>query len=129
MPEMSPATIVLLLIILVICVFSGRKMYRQWTGKSNCCGGGGDAKRAPKRVKVLDTDESHYAHSKDVLIGGMMCEECEKHVANAVNAIPGTWARVDWATQTAHILSKEPIDDEKLKAAVEEAGYYIVKPR
>ena len=55
----------------------------------------------------------------------MTCDHCVKNVENALNAIEGTWAKVDLESGTAHVLSKQPIDNEQLKKAVTDAGYYI----
>lgn len=122
--EMTPATAVILAVILVLAVFSARRMYRSFSGKGGCHGGGCDAPAGAKRVKVADTDESHYPYSEDIAVGGMTCERCAKNVENALNAVEGTWARVDLPSGTAHVLSKQPIDADALRKAVTDAGYY-----
>ena len=94
-------------------------------GGCNCgCGGSGHAKT--RAVKVADTDESHYPYATDLAIGGMSCDGCAKNVANALNALDGTWARVDLGTRTAHVLTKRPADPAALEAAVRNAGYFVV---
>lgn len=55
----------------------------------------------------------------------MSCEGCARNVENALNALEGTWARVDLGRNTAHILSKTPIDREACAQAVRDAGYSV----
>ncbi|WP_281654509.1 heavy-metal-associated domain-containing protein [Eggerthella sinensis] len=121
---MNAPTFVILAIILVLCVFSARRMYRSFTGKGDCCGGGGGAPKV-KRAKVSDTDEAHYPYRAEVKVGGMTCARCASTVENALNGVEGTWARVDLDAGTARILSKSPIDDDAIADAVTAAGYYL----
>lgn len=125
---MNVSTIVVLIIIAVIFVFALRKAYRTWTGKSSCCEGDSGIK-TPKKVKVADTEEANYPYSADLKIGGMTCEKCVQHVQNALNSIDGTWARVDLDSKSAHVLSKNPIDEAAYEQAVSAAGYYIARQR
>lgn len=118
---MSASTAILLLVILVLCVFAGRKMIAAFTGKGGCHGGGGSA---TKHVKVADTNESHYPYSQDIQVGGMTCDSCARNVENALNSLEGTWASVDLASGTAHVLSKAPLDPVAIRDAVVGAGYY-----
>ena len=76
-------------------------------------------------VTVEDTDEANYPFSLDVTVKGMTCEKCVGRVQNALNAQPGTWARVDLGSGMAHILAKSPIDRDAVERAVEDAGYYV----
>lgn len=122
---MNASTAILLIIILVAAFFAARHMIRSFSGDGSCHGGGSGKKA--KAVEVEDTDESHYPYSEDLQIGGMSCENCVVAVEGAINSIDGMWGRVDLETKTAHILSKNPIDDEAVNTAVREAGYYLVQ--
>ena len=62
--------------------------------------------------------------AKKVLIDGMMCQNCVKHVSNALNGLPGVTAQVDLDTKTATVTGE--VTDEAIKAAVTEAGYEVV---
>ena len=125
---MNASTIIVLVVILVLVVFAGRHAIRTFFGKDDCCGGGSCEmpKKKVRKVKVEDTDESHYPHRTMLSIGGMSCEGCVENVQNALNAVPGTWARVDLVSRTAEVLSKEPIDEARLESAVEGAGYRVI---
>lgn len=61
--------------------------------------------------------------AKKVTIEGMMCQNCVKHVSNALNALPGVTAEVDLDSKTATVTGD--VTDEAIKAAVTEAGYEV----
>ncbi len=81
-----------------------------------------------KRAIVADIDVSHYPYQANFLIGGMSCEGCAQNVANALNAVEGTWATVDLGSRIATVRSKTPIDQGALSDAVRKAGYKILQP-
>lgn len=121
---MNASTALVLILILVIAVFACRRMFRVFFGTSDCCGSGG---AKAKRVRVADTDEAHYPYVEDVQVGGMTCPACASAVENALNALGGTWARVDADAGSAHVLSKRPLDADEIRGAVADAGYYVVR--
>ena len=121
---MSVSTVIILVVIILLCIPAARHMVHAFSGDGSCHGGGGGKKA--KRVEVEDTDESHYPYVEDRQIGGMSCENCVTAVEGAINSLDGMWARVDLDSKNAHILSKQPIDEEALNSAVREAGYYLV---
>ena len=128
MGDMNVASIVLLAVIIVGMVFAGRRMYRVFSLKDDCCGGGSnDSSKAFPAVKVADTDEANYPHELTVKVGGMTCDKCVERVQNAVNSLPDTWARVDLGTRQAHILAKAPIDADAVEKVIEQAGYYVAR--
>lgn len=61
---------------------------------------------------------------KKIMIEGMMCQNCVKHVRNALNGLPGETANVDLEGKCATVSG--PATDEELKKAVEDAGYQVV---
>ena len=126
---MSAGAWVVLAIVLAIAVVAGRHAFRTFSGKDSCCGGGGSCdmpKKKVKKVKVTDTDPANYPHRTVLSIGGMSCDGCRENVENALNGVPGIWAKVDLASRTAEVLSKQPIDEPALEAAVDAAGYRVV---
>lgn len=63
---------------------------------------------------------------KKVFVEGMSCGHCVKHVTNALNELDGiTRVAVDLASKTATI--EGTASDEAIKAAIEDAGYEVVK--
>ena len=124
---MNAPTVIITIVIAILMVFAVRHAYRVFSLKDDCCGGGPKTPKAKKvaAVTVEDTDEANYPYSIDVKVKGMTCDKCVEHVQNALNAQPGTWAKVDLASGAAHILAKSPIDRDAVERAVEDAGYYV----
>ena len=124
---MNAPTIIIVVVIAILMVFAIRHAYRVFSLKDDCCGGGPKDPKAKKiaTVVVKDTDEANYPYLLDVKVKGMTCGQCVERVQNALNAQPGTWATVDLASGTAHILAKSAIDRDAIERAVEDAGYYV----
>ena len=59
-------------------------------------------------------------------IEGMMCQNCQKHVHKALNAIEGVQAEVSLEEKKAVCTVSDSVEVETLKAAVEEEGYKVV---
>ena len=61
---------------------------------------------------------------KTILVDGMMCAHCVKHVKDALEAIAGVkGAEVSLENKTAVVELIGEVGDEALLAAVTEAGY------
>ncbi|WP_448618390.1 heavy-metal-associated domain-containing protein [Geodermatophilus sp. URMC 65] len=57
---------------------------------------------------------------------GMTCGHCVDAVTEEVSAVPGVTAvDVDLASGGLTVRSTEPVDDDAVRAAVEEAGYQV----
>jgi copper chaperone len=57
---------------------------------------------------------------------GMTCGHCVNAVTEEVSAVPGiTAVDVDLASGGLTVSSTEPVDDDAVRAAVEEAGYQV----
>lgn len=65
-------------------------------------------------------------------VAGMTCQNCVNHVTEELNEIPGI-AKIDielgedGANSTVRIMSEDRIDDDALEAAIDEAGYEVVR--
>jgi copper chaperone CopZ len=58
---------------------------------------------------------------------GMSCGHCESAVTKEVSALPGvTDTRADAQTGLLTVASEQPLDDEAVRTAVDEAGYELV---
>ena len=65
---------------------------------------------------------------KELMIEGMMCQNCVKHVTHALDGIPGTsHVQVSLEDKKATVEVPESVTDETLKAAVTEAGYEVTE--
>ena len=61
-----------------------------------------------------------------VKVEGLKCPNCEKHANEAVKeAFPVKKVTSSYADKETVIISKEDLDDEKLIAVIEEAGYQV----
>ena len=57
---------------------------------------------------------------------GMTCGHCVNAVTEEVSAVPGvTTVDVDLASGGLTVTRTEPVDDDAVRAAVEEAGYSV----
>jgi len=60
-------------------------------------------------------------------VSGMSCGHCEKSVSQELNALPGvTGVSADAKAGTVTVSSEAPLDDDAVRAAVDEAGYALV---
>lgn len=62
---------------------------------------------------------------KEIIIEGMMCQMCKKHVEEALASLPDTSVVVNLEKNNAIVETVQ--DDHILKAAVEKAGYKVVE--
>lgn len=59
-------------------------------------------------------------------VTGMTCNHCVASVTEEVQEIPGVEnVAVDLPTGAVTVTSTDPIDDDAVRAAVEEAGYQV----
>ncbi|MFI2210982.1 heavy-metal-associated domain-containing protein [Streptomyces sp. NPDC020141] len=87
---------------------------------SSCCGGsscGTDAAEEPAGQGVTTVYD----------VSGMTCGHCEGAISAEVSAIPGvTSVTAVASTGKVTVVSAAPLDDEAVRAAVDEAGYDLV---
>ncbi|MBI5637202.1 MAG: cation transporter [Nitrospinae bacterium] len=63
---------------------------------------------------------------KVLSIEGMTCNNCKKHVTEALREVAGVKsATVDLAKKNAVVEGDTPVSDDALKSAVSEAGYTV----
>ncbi|MEH6781267.1 MAG: cation transporter [Rhodoglobus sp.] len=71
------------------------------------------------------------SHTADYLVEGMTCNHCVSSVTEELTEVAGvTEVTVDLASglpSTVSITSDAPLDDATVGAAIEEAGYTLVK--
>lgn len=64
---------------------------------------------------------------KTMMIEGMMCQNCVKHVFNALSKVEGVDSvEVDLDGKKAEVVLKDEVSDDVLKEAVTEAGYEVL---
>jgi Cu+-exporting ATPase len=84
-------------------------------------------KVSKRRNDLPVTYKKENSMTKTLKIEGMTCNHCSMRVEKALNAIPGVQAKVDLASNTATVTAAEGVSDAKLDAAVEDAGYKVVR--
>jgi len=63
-----------------------------------------------------------------LFVQGMMCENCERHVSDALRALaPGASAHADFRAGTVAFSAPAPVKEKKIRRAVTAAGYVLTK--
>ena len=70
---------------------------------------------------------------KDYLVSGMTCDHCVSAVRDEISQLPGV-ERVEvdlvpGAVSTVKVSSDQPLPEQSVRAAVDEAGYELVAVR
>lgn len=64
--------------------------------------------------------------TKKIFIEGMSCQHCVKHVKDALEKLDGIKsAKVSLEDKWAEIELSHDVDNEKIKEAIEDAGYEV----
>lgn len=64
---------------------------------------------------------------KKILISGMSCQHCVKHVTTALEELSGvSKVEVDLAGNSAVIEASDDLTDDAIKAAIDDAGYEVI---
>ena len=80
-----------------------------------------------RRIKSIN-EIGEKKMKKVIIIEGMMCKHCQKHVEDALNSIVGMDnVVVDLISKSATVDCSESITNEMLEKAVVEAGYIVVE--
>ena len=117
-------TLVICLILAVIVAFALNSVRRRIRYGSSCCG---THDPLPKKIRVSDKDASHYPYSYRLIVDGMHCSNCVRHVENALNAKDGVWATVNLADKSVLLRSKAPLDEKDISRTVAGEGYTVLE--
>ena len=112
---------VIIVLILVAAVGYGIYSFIHHLRHGGGCCGEHDA--PAKKVRAADTNKSHYPHRLVMGVDGMTCQNCQRHVENALNVLPGTWAAADLAARSVTVLTKDEADEDAIRQAIRDAGY------
>ena len=97
---------VIIVLILVVAVVYGIYNYVHHLNHGGGCCGEHDA--PARKVKAADTNKSHYLHRLVMGVDGMTCQNCQRHVENALNAMTDTLAEADGLDQGRRRRRRHP---------------------
>lgn len=112
---------VIIVLILVVAVAYGIYNYVHHLNHGGGCCGEHDA--PARKVKAADTNKSHYLHRLVMGVDGMTCQNCQRHVENALNALTDTLAEADLSAQKVTVWTKADADEDAIRQAIRDAGY------
>ena len=112
---------VIIVLILVVAVAYGIYNYVHHLNHGGGCCGEHDA--PAKKVRAADTNKSHYSHRLVMGVDGMTCQNCQRHVENALNAMTDTLAEADLSAQKVTVWTKADADEDAIRQAIRDAGY------
>ncbi|MEU1273236.1 heavy-metal-associated domain-containing protein [Streptomyces sp. NPDC005799] len=92
------------------------------TNTSSCCGTGSCGSGTATDVQIHGTDVTTVYK-----VSGMTCGHCEGAVSQEISALDGVTAVTAVAkTGEVTVSSTAPLDEEAVRAAIDEAGYELV---
>ncbi|MDH6522219.1 heavy-metal-associated domain-containing protein [Streptomyces sp. SAI-090] len=92
------------------------------TNSSSCCGTGSCGSGSTVDVQIHTTGVTTVYK-----VSGMTCGHCEGAVSQEISALDGVTAVTAVAkTGEVTVTSAAPLDEEAVRAAVDEAGYELV---
>lgn len=112
---------VIIVLILVAAVGYGIYSFIHHLRHGGGCCGEHDA--PARKVKATDTNKSHYLHRLVMGVDGMTCQNCQRHVENALNAMTDTLAEADLSAQKVTVWTKADADEDAIRQAIRDAGY------
>lgn len=79
------------------------------------------------KIKI-NKNQEEIRMQKELVIEGMMCDHCKKHVEDALNAMDGvTEAVVDLADKKAVVTVEKEIPMDEFATVIDEEGYTLVR--
>ena len=114
------ANIIIVLILVALVGYGIYSYVHHLTRGGGCCG---ERDAAAKKVKVEDHNKAHYPHTLVMGVDGMTCQNCQRHVENALNAMTDTLAEADLSAQKVTVWTKADADEDAIRQAIRDAGY------
>lgn len=78
-------------------------------------------------AEAIESERKEPTMKYELKIEGMMCQHCQKHMTDALNAMEGVTATVDLAAKTAAVEADHEISMDEFAKVVEDAGYTLVR--
>ena len=111
--------LLLIVLIAILVIMMSTKL----TKGSSCCG----TKEPPvKRIKPSDSDTSHYPHTYELKVEGMVCVNCARRVENAFISQGDMIAKADAMSKEVRLWSKRELSRQEAASIVSDAGYTLL---
>lgn len=120
------ANIIIVLILVALVGYGIYSYVHHLTHGGGCCG---ERDAAAKKVKVEDHNKALYPHTLVMGVDGMTCQNCQRHVENALNTLPDTLAEVNLSAQNVTVWTKADADEEVIRKAIRDAGYLPLRTK
>lgn len=120
------ANIIIVLILVALVGYGIYSYVHHLTRGGGCCG---ERDAAAKKVKVEDHNKAHYPHTLVMGVDGMTCQNCQRHVENALNTLPDTLAEVNLSARNVTVWTKADADEEVIRKAIRDAGYLPLRTK
>ena len=114
------ANVIIVLILIAAVVYGIYNYVHHLNHGGGCCG---EHDAPARKVKAADTNKSHYLHRLVMGVDGMTCQNCQRHVENALNILPDTLAEADLSAQKVTVWTKADADEDAIRQAIRDAGY------
>ena len=120
---MEPGNIIVCIVLVIIVALAVWGTVKRIRHGSSCCG---EHEVAPKKVRVSDTNKSHYLYNYDLSVDGMHCSNCARRVENGFNSRDGLWATADIGERKVGLRSKRKVSEDECRKIVSDAGYTLL---
>ncbi|MGN0650951.1 MAG: heavy metal translocating P-type ATPase [Oscillospiraceae bacterium] len=109
-----------------VCLNALRLRFFKVKGTQTAVSSGESSRKNTVNAVIIQQKETQ-AMTKTMVINGMMCNNCKKHVEKALGAIDGVSAvEVNLEEKTAVVTLSAEVSDDIMKNAVTEEGYEVV---
>ena len=80
-------------------------------------------------ILVVAVGYGIYSFIHHLRVDGMTCQNCQRHVENALNTLPDTLAEVNLSAQNVTVWTKADADEEVIRKAIRDAGYLPLRTK
>lgn len=116
--------VIIILILIVILGFAVKSSIKHFKGEGACCGGGsGQVKTKRPKKKKLD---GPVIGTRTIKISEMHCQNCVNSVTRALNSLDGVSAKVSLRDNSAEVSFDRSVEEDRLRRAVEDAGFEVL---
>lgn len=117
---MDPASIAIVVVLVIILVPAVLSTVKHMKGEGDCCGG-------PREKPVKKKISGPVLRTLTVHIDGMHCQNCKNRIEKHLDDLDGVIAKVNLSKKTATVsLYQENIDPETIRQVIERLDFTVV---